>query len=97
MAGVNISLQISSGGDSTKVAISTASAQSAALLATSYLITPDVNCFARTGANPTAVADGTDILLLANNQYRVVPLVIGQKLAFITPTGTGNVYLTPNA
>ena len=97
MAGVNISLQISSGGDSTKVAISTASAQSAALVATSYLITPDTNCFSRTGANPTAVADGTDIFLLANNQYRVVPLQVGQKIAFITPTGTGNVYLTPNA
>lgn len=93
------SLNILSGGQSSVVAASTSSAQSATFtfpgVTSGYVvITPLVNCFVRQGENPTALADGTDQLLLANNSYRVF-VNSGNKLAFITPSGTGNVYLTP--
>lgn len=97
MSGVSISCQVLSGGQSAKIAISTTSAQSAVLTSTSYLVSPDVDCFARLGSNPTAVADGTDQILLAGNTYRIVPTLVGNKFAFIALTGTGNVYITPDA
>ena len=95
------SLNILTGGQSSKVAVSTTSAQSAAFGAATdavpaqyVLITPDTNCFVRQGSAPVAVSDGTDQILLANNTYRVY-VNSGNKLAFITASGTGNVYLTP--
>ena len=96
------SLNILTGGQSSKVAISTTSAPSAAFgVATDavpaqyVLVTPDINCFVRQGpGTPVAVADGTDQILLANNTYRVY-VNSGNKLAFILAAGTGNVYLTP--
>lgn len=97
MAGVNISCQVLSGGQSVKLAISGASVQSAALTSTSYLVTPDVDCFVRMDVNPTALATGVDQILLAGNTYRVVPVAVGSKFAFITAGSVGNVYLTPDA
>lgn len=98
MSGVTISCQALSGGQSAKVSISSASAQSAALTGgESYLVTPDTTCFMRMGTNPTAVSDGTDQILLANNTYRIQPIVSGYKLAFITTAASGLVYLTPAA
>lgn len=100
---VIISRQILAGGQSTKVAISTVSAQSAVFsgnqsgnIPDNYTITPDVTCFVRMGENPTAVSDGTDQILFAGNSYRVTPCPKGSKFAFITSAGIGNVYLTPN-
>jgi len=97
MSGLNISCQVLSGGQSAKISTSTTSAQSAVLTSTSYLVYTDVDVFVRTGADPTAVSDGTDQILPAKTQSRIVPILLGNKLAFITPTGTGNVYLTPDA
>lgn len=100
-----ISLELNAGGTSQKVAMSTTSAQSAAAaLATNepkgaplkYVITPDAACFIRKGANPTALSDGTDLYLVANQSYRV-ELMDGEKMAFIVASGTGNVYITPRA
>jgi hypothetical protein len=100
-----ISIEITTGGTSQKVAISGTSAQSAAAAASSteskgvpirYLLTADVNCFVRKGSNPTAVSDGTDQILIANQTYRV-ELMDGEKLAFITTAASGNAYLTPRA
>lgn len=100
-----ISMGLTDGGTSQKVAIGIVSAQSAAAAAAStenkgapikYLVTPDVTCFVRKGANPTAVADGTDQILIANQTYRV-ELMDGEKMAFITASGSGNVYITPRA
>ena len=100
---VIISKQILSGGQSTKIAVSIVSAQSAVFggnqsggIPDNYTITPDVNCFVRQGTNPTAVSDGTDQILFAGNQYRVSPCIPGNRFAFITSSGAGNVYLTPN-
>lgn len=98
-----VAKQILSGGQSSKVAISTTSAQSAVFngnqsgnIPDNYSITPDVTCFVRMGVNPVAVSDGTDQILFAGSTYRVQPCPQGQRFAFITSTGTGNVYLTPN-
>ena len=93
------SLNILSGGQSSSVAISTTSAQSGvftfdAALAGYVLITVDANCFVRQGVDPTALSDGTDQILLANQTYRCW-VNSGNKLAFKTATGTGTAYMTP--
>jgi hypothetical protein len=97
MSGLNISLQVNGNSDSSKLAVNATSAQSAVFTATSYLVTTDVDVFVTTGASPTALADGTDQILLAGNSYRILPLIVGERFAFITSGGSGNVYLTPNA
>lgn len=93
------SLNILEGGTSSQVSISTTSAHSVAFtfeaaLAGYVLITSDVNCFVRQGTDPTALSNGTDQILLANQTYRCW-VNSGNKLAFITASGTGTVYLTP--
>lgn len=93
-----ISLTADEGARSEKVAISATSAQSAtygtSASGAQLLVTPDVACFMRSGLNPTAVSTGVDMYLSAGNTYRV-QVGIGYKLAFITASGTGNVYITP--
>lgn len=100
-----ITLDIKAGGDSQKIATSTSSAQSNAVTLPAQhpagqpvpcTIVADAQCFVRKGANPTAVSDGTDQILLANTLYRV-QLMPGEKLAFILASSTGNVYFTQNA
>lgn len=103
-----ISLSLNTGGTSQKLAISSTSAQSAAAAtnatigetkgeAIPYVICPDTDCFIRKGTNPTALSDGTDgPLLKANQQYRV-ELMDGEKMAFITTSASGFVYITPRA
>jgi hypothetical protein len=93
------SLNILSGDQSSSLAISTTSAQSAAFafdaaLAGYVLITVDANCFVRQGTDPTALSNGTDQILLANQTYRCW-VNSGNKLAFITASGTGTAYMTP--
>lgn len=94
-----ITLEVLSGGQSSKIAIGTTSAQTAAVTAVSgqavvsVAFTPDVDCFVRRGTNPTAVSDGTDQFLLARTTYRC-QMLPGEKLAFIA-SGAGNVYFTP--
>lgn len=93
-----LSLTADAGGLSSKVVVSATSAQSVQFTPgpgyNSVLITPDVNVFFRYGDNPTALADGTDMILLASQQYRIVIGGTG-KFAFIA-SGAGNVYLTPS-
>lgn len=92
-----ISARLDLGGVSSVVSISGTSAQSATLNTQLVLITPTADCFVRAGANPTALADGTDMFLLGGNSYRVILPGSGLKLAFITSGGTGSVYITPGA
>lgn len=89
---------IHSGGQSSKVAVSTTSAQSGLVgLRGNVVVTPDATMFVRRGSNPTALSDGTDQILLANTTYRFYGLKSDDKLAFIMAVGTGNVYITPGA
>ena len=83
------------GGQSASIAISVTSAQSAAITTGSVVATPTVDCFFRQGSSPTALSNGTDQILLANNSFRISGIVSGNKLAFITASGTGTVYITP--
>lgn len=103
---VEISIGLPTAGTSEKVTLAAGSVQmaSAAAAVTSekgqpikYLVTPDTSVFVAKGTNPTAVNTGADLILIANNSYRV-ELMDGEKLAFIPVTGTtGNVYVTPRA
>lgn len=82
-----------SGEGQQSVSASTSSAQTTnAIGGTDPLIYSTVECFALAGANPTAtVADGTPIP--ANTLLRLEGVQPGDKLAFITATGTGTVYV----
>lgn len=99
-----ISVEVLSGGQSTKVALSTAAAQGPVVTAPTQskgqpvkcLVTLDSNGFIRKGTNPTAVADGTDQILLANNTYRI-ELMDGERVSVVLASGTGNMYFTPGA
>lgn len=97
MSDVEYSMAALTGGLSQKIATSTVSAASGALTCSYAVVTTDADCFFRQGASPTAVADGTDQLLKANVPFRIYGITNGNKLAFINATGTGNVYLSPNA
>jgi len=78
------------------VSASTSSAQTTnAVDGSDPLIYSTVECFAVAGANPTAtVANGTPIP--ASTLLRLGGVQPGDKLAFITATGTGTVYVCPN-
>ena len=90
------SINILTGGQTNAVAISTTSAQSAAITEEKVLVYSTVFCFARQGTNPTALSNGTDQPIPAETLIRV-PVTSGNKLAFITATGSGTVYITPGA
>jgi hypothetical protein len=90
------SINILTGGQTNAVSISTTSAQSSAIDAEKVVIYSTVFCFVRQGANPTALSNGTDQPVPAENYLRVT-LTPGNKLAFITASGTGTVYITPGA
>lgn len=94
---LEISLVPNEGGDSELIAISTVSAQSSILFPgyAGYVnILSTVDCFMRSGTNPTALADGTDQFIPGNNLLRVGPVPEDFRLAFITASGSGSVYIT---
>lgn len=75
------------------VSMSTTSAQSAALAAGDYVCVVTVACCILRGANPTAT---TSCLPLAPNEATILRgIQNGEKIAFITPTGTGTALLHP--
>jgi len=88
------SLTLSSGGTSQSVSMSTTSASSTAIWAPFIVVYVSVDCFARSGAAPTAVSTGADQFLVGGNQYRF-PWKPGDLIALITATGTGTAYITP--
>lgn len=94
------SIRNTGGGTSSVVSVSPTSAQSAVIgpagSPVHVIVTPTVDCFVRTGANPTATNDGTDQFLLGGNMYRVL-IQGGNRFAFRTASGTGSVFLTPDA
>lgn len=97
-----ISLSIPSSATSTTIALSAVSAQGPVIarpathpagVPVKCLITPDVICWIRRGVNPTALADGTDLKLLAGNTYRA-ELLDGERIAVIA-AGAGTCSFTP--
>jgi hypothetical protein len=103
-----ISVKLDGGGSGAKIAISGASAQSAALSLKSFptpggadardnvLVYVTVDCFVRNGTSPTAVVD-TDVLLPGPGLYRLSGIKDGEKLAFITSGAAGNAWVYPGA
>lgn len=79
------------------VSVSTTSAQTTnAIGSQECLVYSSVECFALAGSDPTAtVAAGTPIG--AGQSIRLRGIQSGDKLAFITATGTGTVYVRPGA
>lgn len=92
--GSAMTIPVPTGGTSEAVSISAVSAPSAALQTRFVLVTSTVDCFVRSSAAPVAVSDGTDMLLLAGNQYMLY-ITRGEKLAFVTTGATGTVYVSP--
>jgi len=93
------SVNLLSGGQSSSVAMSTVSAQSATFTFPNapqgyVLVTPSADCFVRQGVNPTALSNGTDQILLAANTYRMF-VESGNNIAFIMAAGSGTAYITP--
>lgn len=85
-----ISLVIRDGGNGASVAVGTSSAQSAVFSTTSpafLRLYSDVNVYVRQGVNPTATTN--DDFIPAGNLLRVGPIAPGNRLAFITASGTG--------
>lgn len=85
------------GGTCEAVAVSTTSAESAAITSGRVVLYSSVECFFRQGSNPTALATGVDQILPASTMLRVVDIESGNKLAFKTASGTGTVYIAPAA
>jgi hypothetical protein len=79
------------------VSVSGVSAQTTnAIGAAECLVYANVECFVLAGSNPTAtVAAGTPIA--SGQTIRLRGLVAGDKLAFITASGTGTAYVRPGA
>lgn len=90
----NVSIVADSGGKSERLQVGiNTSVQSARTYNYTVLISVDQTVFFRAGNNPVAVNDGSDIVLIANQAYRV-QLGIGQKLSFIAASVAANVYIT---
>lgn len=112
MSGVVISRSLDAGGTSSKVAMTVASAKSAAFGTYGFvagkgdqsggvinlMLTTDALCFIRQGPDTAAaplvaLADGTDgAFAVGTHRVTITP---GNKLAAIVPSGTGNLYITP--
>jgi hypothetical protein len=82
------------GGFAQKVDFTSVSAQSAKIDAKSALIFTTTPGFVRAGADPVALADGTDPYLSVGIHYRV-RFPRNSKLAFISDSGSGSAFITP--
>lgn len=92
-----ISLAVPSSASGRALAVSTTSAQSVTLTGGNVVVKSDVECFVTRGTNPTAVVPTTGgtlggVLLVAGAQYRLTGVKEGERLAFITASGSGTVY-----
>ena len=73
-----------------KVALTAASAQSAAVTGSYVDVTCDTDCYVLIAANPTAVVD-TSYKVNAYTTYRF-PITSGNKIAALVASGTGNLW-----
>ena len=99
----NITIEALSGGQSSKTATSTTSAQLPVVSQPSTLpagspircsLVLDAAGFIRRGTNPTAVVDADQYI--PANTLVFVQVMAGERLAVVLPAGTGNAYFTPN-
>lgn len=92
MSSMLISMAVPNAAKTRTVSISTTSAQSAVLTGGNVVLQSDVACFVIRGENPTATT--SCLPLLSGAQYRLTGIKEGEKLAFITSSGSGTVYYT---
>jgi hypothetical protein len=98
------SINIIDGGTTIPLAISGTSAQSAVLFADNQYVDGPQNvvlysttdCFIRKGANPTALSNGTDMIVPAQTLLRT-QVMPGERIAAITASATGTLYIMPGA
>lgn len=99
----NITLEALSGGQSSKTALTTTSAQLPVVSQPATLpagapircaLVLDAAGFVRRGTNPTAVVDSDQYI--PANTIVTFQVMAGERLAVVLPTGTGNAYFTPN-
>lgn len=83
-------------GRSQRLAVSTTSAQSAPIPASSIVVHTSVDCYIRQGESPVALADGTDHFIPAGAYVRMSGITKGNRLAIIA-VANGLVHLTPDA
>ena len=89
-----LSMHIDEGGTSAAVAISSTSAQSAAIATGCAVVYLTVDAFARSGSDPTALATGVDQIIPAATLLRLT-CKPGHKFAFKTSGAAGTAYVTP--
>lgn len=94
LAPTTIAFELAEGGSCQLLSLSTVAVQSAAIDADMVEITPNVDCYARAGTNPTAVSTGVDHFLVANTT-RLFVINQGDQISFIAPVGSGSVKLAP--
>lgn len=79
-----------------KVAIGTASAQSASIDAVEVMLRPSSRCFIAVGANPAAANAAGSVPLEAGESFHL-QLASGDKVAVIQDTAAGFLYIMPVA
>lgn len=80
-------------GTSQKVTVGASSTQSAAVQSKLVRIFSNVDCFIATGTNPTAVADGTNMIIPAGF-VEYIAINVGDKIAVIQSASGGFLYIT---
>lgn len=91
------SVRVSRGQTGQSVSVSNVSAAtSSAIGADECLVYVNVECFVMAGSSPT-VTTTTGTPLAANSMIRLTGIQPGDKLAFITASGTGTAYIRPGA
>jgi hypothetical protein len=90
-----ISMAVPNRASTASVSISTTSAQSAVLAGGNVVVMATADCFVLRGSNPTATT--ACLPLVANREYRLTGIAQGERLAFITASGTGTAYITEGA
>jgi hypothetical protein len=77
------------------VSIGAASAQSAALTAGAYVLTPNVDCYIAVGSNPTATTNSAGSDFLAAGTKWPLTILSGNKVAVIQSSSAGTLFLLP--
>lgn len=83
-------------GTTTRLAVTSASAQSAAITATEVMVHASTRCFIKSGASPTAVANGDSIPIEAGEKFHM-RITSGHLIAAIRDTADGYLHITPVA
>jgi hypothetical protein len=88
------SIMVQEGNKCQSVSISSTSAQSSTIDKGQAVIYATTDCFMRQGSNPTALSTGVDQFIPGSTLLRITMKPMS-KLAFVTTSATGTVYIQP--